>query len=182
MSADAALRFRLRAATDAAHRALHSAAPFARIADGEAALADYRTTLRMLYRYHAGMAPLCAAGAAALHFPDAARIQARRLEALTADLAVLETNTPGDVPVHPVPSDDFAVGALYVVLGSALGGKVIHRQLDYLLPGAEGRRFFAGDDGAVWRDFCRRLDAHDGDFATLCEGAAWAFAEFGRGL
>jgi heme oxygenase len=184
MNAEAATRFRLRMVTDAAHQALHHAAPFAAIAEGRASLAQYTGTLRTLHRYHAAMAQPCVAGAAALAMPEAAHAQTARLAALESDLASLGEAIPDRGPA-PAPAEaDFAVGVLYVVMGSALGGKVIHRQLDYLLPGADGRRFFAGapDDGQVWRAFCRRLDSHDGAFERICDGAAWAFAAFGCAL
>ena len=54
----------------------------------------------------------------------------------------------------------FAIGCLYTVQGSTLGGKVISRQLDALLHGEDGRRFFRGfpQDGANWQALCAGLE------------------------
>ena len=125
------------------------------------------------------MAPACAQAAIRLDAPQLAEAQRRRLEDLRADLSAFGEAVP--VPeLLPPRGDDFAVGALYTVLGSTLGGKVIHRQLDALLPDDEGRHFFKGHagDGAHWRLFCDRLENADLDRAQVEAGAAYAFARF----
>jgi len=171
-------RTRLRSVTADIHEALHGADPFARIAEGRMDRQAYAALLRFLFRYHAAMEAPCAAGAARLGVGELAQAHRRRLAALSVDLAALGASaaTPA-----PMPGDgDFAVGILYTVLGSTLGGKVIHRQLDHLLPDDEGRRFFRGEpgDGANWRLFCARLEEADLDMAQLEAGAAHAFARF----
>lgn len=168
----------LRAATSDIHETLHGAVPFARIAEGRMDRRDYPALLRMLLRYHAAMTASCETGARKLEAPILGEAQRRRVEDLRADLAM-----PGDAPAVALPltgDGDFAVGVLYTVLGSTLGGKVIHRQLAELVPGADGRRFFAGhaDDGAHWRLFCERLESADLDMAQVQAGAAFAFARF----
>ena len=77
-------------------------------------------------------------------------------------------------------NDDFAVGALYTVLGSTLGGKVIHRQLDTLLPYGSGRSFFRGrpEDGANRQLFCRRLEEAGLELEQAEAGALHAFTTF----
>lgn len=179
MTADGGVRGRLRAATDAAHQALHRAAPFAAIADGTATRDGYGQTLIFLHRYHSAMAPLCARGAAALGTPRLADAHEARLAALVQDLdflALAPEPAAGEAP----GDDGFCVGALYTVQGSVLGGKLIHRQLEGLLPGADGRRFFAGGagDGQDWRLLCAALDGRS-DLARLEAGALHAFARFG---
>jgi heme oxygenase len=171
------VREQLRAATAEIHAALHGARPFARIAEGGMDRPGHAALLRLLLRYHAAMTPLCAAGAARLGAPELAAAQRCRLEALRADLRALGGTAPA-IPALAPRDGDFAVGVLYTVLGSTLGGKVIHRQLDALLPGEEGRRFFKGhaDDGVQWRLFCERLEAAGLDMAQAQAGAAYAFA------
>ena len=102
-----------------------------------------------------------------------------RLRALQADLEFLGV-TPPPAGSESVPDDAFAIGCLYTVQGSTLGGKVIARQLDGLLEGADGRRFFIGgsDDGAHWRLLYDRLEAREQDFARLEAGSRHAFARF----
>jgi heme oxygenase len=173
------VRERLRAATADVHEALHGAAPFARIAAGGMDAPGYAALLRMLFRYHAAMTPACAAGAARLDAPELAQAQRRRLADLRADLGVFG-QSPSMIEPPPLQGGDFAVGVLYTVLGSTLGGKVIHRQLDRLLPDDEGRRFFRGraDDGAQWRLFCDRLESAGLDMMHTQAGATYAFAQF----
>jgi heme oxygenase len=170
---------RLRTATDAVHQALHRAAPFAAIADGTATRESYGATLRFLHRYHAAMAPVCAHGASALGQPQLAEAHAARLAALESDLAHLGL-APVAVP-DEVPGDgDFCAGALYTVQGSTLGGKVIHSQLDALLPDDEGRRFFKGgpDDSRHWQSLCAALETRGTRLTQLEAGALRAFSRF----
>jgi len=171
-------RARLRGVTAGIHEALHGAEPFARIAEGRMDRQAYAALLRFLFRYHAAMEAPCAAGAAWLGVPELAHAHRCRLANLRADLAALGAKA---VTAAPVPGNgDFAVGILYTVLGSTLGGKVIHRQLDRLLPDDQGRRFFRGEsgDGANWRLFCARLEEADLDMAQVEAGAVHAFACF----
>jgi heme oxygenase len=78
------------------------------------------------------------------------------------------------------------LGALYVVEGSALGGRVLCRGLDRLLgvEAIEGRRFFAGrgaGTGDAWRGFLDRLATVGPEpigRAALVSGAIETFEAF----
>lgn len=176
------VRGRLRAATADIHEALHRAEPFARIADGTMDRQGYGALLERLARYHLAMAPLCAAGAAALGAPELDAAHRDRVAALKADIRAMGASAPRDAEGQAV-DPAFAVGCLYVVNGSTLGGKVIFRQLDALLADDDGRRFFKGraEDGAHWQTLCRRLEDFEqgGDYAAMEAGARSAFARFG---
>jgi heme oxygenase len=179
------VRDALRVHTRAIHEAMHQAPPFARIARGSMDRAGYGEVLRLLHSYHRAMAGACARAAAALGAPELAAAHAVRIAALEDDMHALdcvalagETRTP--------QNDAFSVGCLYTAQGSTLGGKVIYRQLDALLPDDEGRRFFKGtpEDVSLWRGFCVQLEAY-GATAPLVEiqdGAAYAFDQFARRL
>lgn len=173
------MRARLRAATDDVHQALHHAAPFAAIAEGRATPEAYGAVLRFLHRYHAGMTQSCARGAAALSMPHLGDVHAARVAALAGDLADMGME-PGFAPLPELHDDDFCIGILYTVQGSTLGGRVIYRQLDSLLPDAAGRRFFRGfpDDGRDWQALCAALDSCRAAPAALEAGAKHAFARF----
>jgi len=173
----------LRVHTKAIHESMHHAPPFARIANGSMDRSGYGQVLRLLHSYHRAMAGACARAAAALAAPDLAAAHAVRIAALEDDMQALgcaplstETRTPHN--------DAFSVGCLYTVQGSTLGGKVIYRQLDPLLPGDAGRRFFQGspEDVSLWRSFCVRLEAYGAatPLAEIEDGAAYAFDQFGR--
>ena len=172
------MRSRLRAATDDVHQALHRAAPFAAIADGTATREGYADTLTFLYRYHGAMAGWCAAGADWLGARELGQAHQARLAALGRDLAFLGRAEP-EVEQEAARACAFAAGVLYTVQGSTLGGKVIHRQLDALLPEEGGRAFFKGrrDDGPSWQILCAALELQS-DGAALEEGARHAFARF----
>ena len=80
------------------------------------------------------------------------------------------------------------LGALYVVAGSALGGRQLARGLDHLFPTDEtaGRLFFLGhgaQTGAVWRDYLTELAAVPADpytYAEIVDAAIDTFAVFER--
>lgn len=67
-----------------------------------------------------------AAGAAALLADWPLR---RRAGALRADLARLGLRAPSESPVPALPSPVHGLGALYVLEGSRLGGRVLHRRV-----------------------------------------------------
>ena len=83
---------------------------------------------------------------------------------------------------------DRRLGALYVVEGSALGGRQLARGLDHLFPPDEtaGRRFFLGhgaQTSAVWRDYLAQLAAVPPDQDTqteIVDAAIDTFAVFER--
>lgn len=92
---------------------------------------------------------------------DVARLLARLIAALDADLAALGSRGPADLgkaaPVHPL-------AAAHIVLGSRLGSKVL-RQVWLRRAPPELRRadryFSTPSDPARWRAHCRELDAID---------------------
>ncbi|MBA2587865.1 MAG: biliverdin-producing heme oxygenase [Alphaproteobacteria bacterium] len=173
------VRDRLREATAEIHQALHGAAPFARIAEGEMDRQGYGALLQMLHRYHVMMAGPCEAGAAALAAPELALAHRARIAALEQDMAFLGVK-PERGAVDIAGNAGFCIGCLYTVQGSTLGGKVIFRQLDRLLPTSDGRRFFEGtpQDSAHWRLLCQKLEQQD-RLCEVVEGAHHAFARFG---
>jgi heme oxygenase len=173
------VRTRLREATADIHEALHRAAPFAAIADGTVTRNSYGETLVMLHRYHRSLAPLCLAGAQALDAPELGAAHQARIARLEDDLDALEIT-----PLHALPCEmagpDFCAGVLYTVQGSTLGGKVIHRQLEGLLPDGAGRSFFKGvlDDGPNWQLLCARLEEPCRPVDRLVAGAQHGFRVF----
>ena len=93
----------------------------------------------------------------------------RRLPSLEADLAWLKVDPAGLRP-HPhvpaIPDLAAALGALYVIEGSTLGGQVIsrHLRLQFDLTPTRGASFFSGygdATGARWREYLALLAQHD---------------------
>jgi heme oxygenase len=153
--------------------------------DGILSLADYASALG---RFHAVFAPVEDNLAAFNAWPEWGIDLAghRRTPALRADLAALGFDHAA-MPLLVTPKlDNFAaaLGALYVLEGSALGGKVILRALEARLgPQIAGATAFfggAGRQGALpWPAFKARLDAFGhGRPASQVRSIAGAMAVF----
>ncbi len=182
------LRFRLRAATDALHRATERQFALERRI---ASRAGYRDLLAALYGFHA---PLEAA-LRRIGWSENPGLEQRfcKTRWLAADLRALGVTDAaihalphcGDLPALASPSAGF--GALYVVEGATLGGQLIVKQLAQRLGiGHEaGGYFFASygpQIGPMWRSFVAALDAHDGDHAAVERAARAVFRSFGDWL
>ena len=174
---DTTLHLRLRAATASAHEALERDLGWeARVAT----LSGYRDLLGRLHGFHAAWEP--AIGAA---LDDAAFFDARRrLAPLGDDLAFLGLSGSeiAALPLaRPIGLADpaSAMGALYVLEGSTLGGRVIGRHIAaaHGLSG-EGLAYYSGHGprtGAMWSAFRARLDAFDGEGEAVVAAANETF-------
>ena len=83
----------------------------------------------------------------------------RRSHLLTADLAALGAQADGCVAAPPLPTPSAVLGAVYVLEGSRLGGRLLARSVPADLP----RGFIDSGDPALWR---RLIDALDKALAT----------------
>ena len=171
---------RLRTETRAAHEAIE------RDLDWETRVAtrdDYRGLLARFWGFHVVLEP---ALARALRDPDFFDPR-RRLDHLAADLRFLGLDDPAidalpRAPIDPPRGRDAALGALYVLEGSTLGGQVIAkhiaRQLGLTAEG--GCRYYAAhgrETGAMWKGFRQRLadQAAGGDPAAIVSSATLTF-------
>ncbi len=165
------VRVALRDATGPVHERLHRAKPFAALARGDLTLGDYARLLGKLGAYYF---------AASAHVP----LDPRRLALLSNDLEALGAPPPGRPSLAGPRSEPARLGWRYVVDGSIFGGRVIHRQLDYLFGAVEcGRRFFRGPAGAAaeWQRLCAQLEqagSAQGARDEMIAGARDAFAAF----
>ncbi len=174
---DEALHQRLRSATATAHTALERDLDWmARVATVE----GYRGLLARLHGFHATWEPAIGAMLA-----DGAFFDPRcRVPALARDLAFLGLSPDGitDLPQArpiPLPSPAAAMGALYVLEGSTLGGRVIGRHITatHGLAG-EGLAYYSGHGartGAMWLAFRARLDTFERDAAQVVSAANGTF-------
>ncbi|MGY1826148.1 MULTISPECIES: biliverdin-producing heme oxygenase [unclassified Blastococcus] len=125
-------------------------------------------------------------GWAARHPADAATVdwaRRRRAGLFAADLATLGVPVPGHAPELPaVAGTDEALGRLYVLEGSTLGGTFIDRHLA-ALPGLAGVRIrafspYGAETGAMWAAYRRVTRAHveaGGDADRVLGAAREAF-------
>jgi heme oxygenase len=172
----------LRVATHATHIRLHGLPQFQAISDGRLNRRQYAELLGSLHAFHTAIAAAADAGGL-LHLSSSPL----RQRLLADDLASLGASMPvGERPAWTAPSREALYGALYVAEGSALGGRVIARQLDYLFGDSpEGRTFFRGadDTGPRWRRFIAALAEFDEDaLSQMVVGAEAGFALFERCL
>lgn len=160
MSARAALR----AATAAKHAAVD--AIFSRFD-----LTDSRSYVRFLVA-HARVLPAIELRLAGFEeLPPFAP----RTEALRADLAALGLAMPEPLDFPPPQSRAAALGALYVIEGSRLGGVMLARLVSPDLPRAY---LSAGHAAGAWRAFSERLDDECGGIERLRQAIAGAEAAF----
>ncbi|MGN2244542.1 biliverdin-producing heme oxygenase [Frateuria sp. GZRR33] len=110
------------------------------------------------------------------------------LALLARDLDGLGARPPTRIAVAQASTRPQAVGWVWVVEGSALGARVIHRALDSLFgESQEGRRFFQPlpDSGTRWRAVCSGIEnygrARDA-LGCMAAGAHQAFACMERSL
>ncbi len=174
---DSTLHLKLRTATASAHEALERDLGWeARVAT----LTGYRDLLGRLHGFHATWEPAIGTALGDGAFFD----DRRRVVALTDDLAFLGLTGPeiGALPqARPIalagPAQ--AMGALYVLEGSTLGGRVIGRHIAAAHGlGGEGLAYYSGHGprtGAMWSAFRARLDAFDGEGETVVAAANATF-------
>ena len=169
----------LRTATRPAHDALEGGLG---LMNEHLGLESYTGILARLYGFWRGWQPQVAS-----LFQDEPFLRPRRrLHLLAADLAALGVTataleTLPVCPLTPLGDDREALGSLYVLEGSTLGGRLIQRNVTRCL-GLEGRAscsYFTGygaDTGAMWRAFLARLEeASAADMKRVGGGATATF-------
>jgi heme oxygenase len=173
----------LRARTRAAHARIETVPALARLVADDLTMAEYVAVLRSMHAFHAALEPAIAGELADVP-AAAALLDGGRMRALAEDLAWF--GAPG-LPPSPVslPSGRAAaLGALYVVEGSGLGGRVIARRVAASLRVTPGRggNFYGGlgADAARtrWRHLCDLLehfDLREETAADLIDGAIATF-------
>lgn len=173
-SRGADLRDQLRAATREVHERLHRHEGFKAAADGTITRFDYRALLGRLYGFHVA-------------FERAALLDGWRGEGLRQDLSALGATAAeiGALPLCPELPDlrasERRAGALYVVEGSALGGRVIAQALRPMFGAAALRFFEAGGRPGAWRACLEEMDRLAGDLAAsrrMIEAAQETFDAF----
>ena len=192
----------LRLATAATHQAVELLPGMVRLTGPDPSPADYRRYLRLMARVYGTLEPslyaaLSAPGAAGVgaadHLPSglaAERIAALGLRpkfpALCADLAAHGLEPPAVASDALSPPDlNTALGGLYVLEGSTLGGRVVARHLrKHLgdpLPGGSFLDFHGDQASAHWKRLGLALErlAADGliDREAVIAGACVVFQE-----
>jgi len=171
------LHLQLRAATGLAHQALEQELDWtARVAT----VAGYRSLLARLHGFHRSWEPAIGTALADGSFFD----PRCRVSALARDLAFLGLSPEGidglprALPI-PLPGPAAAMGALYVLEGSTLGGRVIGRHIATAHGLAEdGLAYYTAHGartGAMWSAFRTRLDTFEEEADEVVAAANGTF-------
>ena len=149
----------LRSATEHLHRALHEH-PLIDDLLTSPSLQNYQAVLEGFHRYYEIAEPIIVGSARELGFAEQYPV-AQREKWLRADLKSLGCHLEGfsssrvNVPVVKLRSVADLVGCLYVVHGSALGGRTILRMISSLTIG-RSCQFFTGEGEKIavrWKEF-----------------------------
>ena len=176
--AEPPLRSVLREATQDVHDRLHRHAGFAAIKDASIGVVAYQEIIVRLYGFYVPFEAAAAMG------PDRSQWLADDMSALGLKRSLHALPLCQDVPC--LTSAHRRLGALYVVAGSALGGRELARGLDSLLGKnvMKSRQFFTGRGartGEAWGIYLARLSAVPPDPSVRLEiinGAVETFAAF----
>lgn len=169
----------LKSATAGHHARVEAAMPSL---DQLATPAGYAAALRALHGFHAAWEPAIWRTEGVVEAGiDGGR---RKLPLLDADLRALGIEPCGPAPEASIRGAAQALGALYVLEGATLGGRIIHRHVaDVLGVTAErGAAYYGGygnDTGARWKAFgaaATCFAAATGDGARVVAGAVTCFA------
>ena len=173
----------LRSATAVIHERLHAHPGLAAVQAGTIDLSAYTALLSRLYGFHRA-------------FELTAGLAPQRTTWLENDLTALGVSAdqraalPYCSAFAETALHEYILGALYVVEGSALGGRGLARQLDDLLGVGifAGRHFFSGngaETGRVWRNYLAQLETVpdvEMKWAAVVDGATETFAIFEQWL
>jgi heme oxygenase len=178
------VRQRLRSATGPIHESLHHHPAVVALLGSTAPMYLYRELLGRLYGVYVPLEHEIER--ARRHLGDELRRSMRpRAGLLMHDLEALGLSPSAlgrfdkKPDVAPMTTTEEALGALYVVQGSAFGGRAIARRLRRVGPARMPMRFFEGfpEDHDSWRLCCEALErcATGGDVNRLIEAAVSTF-------
>lgn len=144
--------------------------------------AGYAAALRALHGFHLAWEPAIwrAPGIADARLDDGRR----KLPLLERDIRALGVRAGGAAPAADVPDAAAALGALYVLEGATLGGRIIHRRVAGPLgiTPARGGAYYHGygdETGPRWKAFgeaATRFADATGSGPRVVDGAVACFA------
>lgn len=155
------------------------------ILTGSFSLAQYRRLIETMFIFHAKYEERIFSMAKKIIPPDFDLAARRKLPALQHDVKALDINVSTD-RTSPLDLDEFnALGFLYVMEGSSLGGQVILKSISRLpdIASKNALHYYSGygeRTGTMWLEFKNVLDNIQTDERSrkqVIEGASSAFRE-----
>jgi len=152
-------------------------APFTAISEERLTRTRYARLLQALFVFHSAVAV-----AARRTGWSAVSSSTEKLDLIVSDLSQLGAFAPGWISDWRPGCRQSVLGAIYAAESPMMGGKLIARQLDYLLGDCdEGRRFFIGlghSDSLKWRRLLAVLEIGLDEPRALDSATAGALAAF----
>lgn len=185
---DGSIRAYLRDSTAEVHARLEGLPIFSPVLAGQARTADVVRLLEAYHAFHTSASLNLEVGYRELEELGVNAPAHSPLALLAGDMDALGGALPVHIAVERPSPEPQAVGWVWVVEGSILGARVIHRALDSLFGrGLEGRRFFQPmpDSGMRWLAVCSGIEMYgrgQDALAYMAEGAHQAFACMERSL
>ena len=176
----------IRANTREAHDRIEAAPSLSCLLSPDLAIEEYVSALQILHSFQAGATRRVAA--ATLMLPETCRADPSRLRAIEADLTWFGVLPRRELVLPPgLGRREHALGAMYVVEGSSLGGRVIGRAVSRSLgvTADTGGAFFLGQTADAardrWRNFVDSVNEFGEELDScgrqhVVDGAIAAFA------
>lgn len=176
---------RLRHETAQEHRAVEDVAYSRSIMDGDLTRAHYEDLMCKNYLIHAQAEPLLEAVEALANIEGLQLVKRRKAHHIAEDLKAMGAELPALQPAWSlVPQNLYqALGMMYVLEGSSLGGAVIQRALakNPAISSIGAFHFYGcyGQEiGSLWKTFGEIVEAHTADEAAQNEVVSFAKATF----
>jgi heme oxygenase len=172
----------LRAATASRHAAIEGVLQLSPSAD----LQRFAAALQVFEAFLREWEPLAARALPAAMRPWFAAHRRGHLATQDVQRLGLAPVDLGALAVLPLPSPAAALGSVYVIEGSALGGTLIAKAMSerFSIGTANGAAFFGARGSAtarIWREFCAQLEVElAGDAVALEQACDAACATFDR--
>lgn len=170
------LRQRLKELTAPFHAELEKAPVAIALADGSISRKNYAIYLTKLVAIHQTLEPILIGMSEWEHYGINPALRTR-VNLLKADLAALEEEIPHSESVAfiDIPRNfETAVGMMYVLEGSTMGGQILSRKLSHMI-GTDGvpctRYFHAYGENTMplWGEFCQFLDRFESEYPLLSD-------------
>lgn len=169
----------LRTKTHKLHSKLERESYFADLMKAELSCGQYVAVLNSLNVLLAALEPAMEA-----HLTNRDYVYKPRLWCVQSDLEALGYSPVSDIPQRTISqrtmTDHEAMGAAYVIEGSTLGGKILHKRLQKqdFIANANALSYFSFYKENTWSDYINWLEKQSlshAEYAGVCAGAISAF-------